>query len=40
MGGVDSIDALDSVYEIDVRYQKLHWPHYIDTVDVLKSAFF
>ena len=40
MGGVDSLDAHVSVYRIDVRGKKWHWPHYINTIDVLKSAAF
>ena len=40
MGGVDSLDALVSVYQIDVRGKKWYWPHYINTTDVLKSAAF
>ena len=40
MGGVDSLDAHVSVYRIDVRGKKWYWPHYINTIDVLKSAAF
>ena len=40
MGGVDSLDALVSVYRIDVREKKWYWPHYINTIDVLKCAAF
>jgi len=38
------LDALVSVYRIDyridVRGKKWYWPHYITTIDVLKSAAF
>ena len=40
MGGVDSLDAHVSVYRIDVRGKKWYWPHYINMIDVLKSAAF
>ena len=40
MGGVDSLDAHVSVYRTDVREKKWYWPHYINTIDVLKSAAF
>ena len=40
MGGVDLLDAHFSVYHIDVRGKKWYWPHYINTLDVLKSADF
>ena len=40
MGGVDSLDDHVSVYRIDVRGKKWYWPHYINTIDVLKSAAF
>ena len=40
MVGVDSLDAHVSVYRIDVRWKKWYWPHYINTIDVLKSAAF
>ena len=40
MGGVDSLDAHVSVYRIDVRGKKWYWLHYINTIDVLKSAAF
>ena len=40
MGGVDSLDAHVSVYRIDVRGKKWYWPHYINTIDVLKSPAF
>ena len=40
MGGVDLLDAHVSVYRIDVRGKKWYWPHYIHTLDVLKSAAF
>ena len=40
MGGVDSLDSLVSVYRIDIRGKKWYWPHYINTIDVLKSAAF
>ena len=40
MGGVDSFDAMVGVYRIDVRGKKWYWPHYINTIDVLKSAAF
>jgi len=40
MGGVHSLDSLASVYRIDVRGKKWYWPHYITTIDVLKSAAF
>ena len=40
MGGVDSLDAHASVIQTDVRAKKLYWPHYINTIDVLKSAAF
>ena len=40
MGGVDSLDNQVSVYRIDVRGKKWYWPHYINTIDVLKSAAF
>ena len=31
---------MKSVYRIDVCGKKWYWPHYIDTLDVLKSAAF
>ena len=40
MGGVDSLDAHVSVYRINVRGKNWYWPHYINTIDVLKSAAF
>ena len=40
MGGVDYLDALVSVYRINVRGKKWYWPHFINTIDVLKSAAF
>ena len=40
MGGVDSLDAHVSVYRIDVRGKKWYWPHYINMIDILKSAAF
>ena len=40
MGEVDSVDAHVSVYRIDVRGKKWYWPHYINTIDLLKSAAF
>ena len=40
MGGVDSLDAHVIVCWIDVRGKKWYWPHYINTIDVLKSAAF
>lgn len=40
MGGVDSLDALVSVYRIDVRGKKWYWHHYINIIDVFKSAAF
>ena len=40
MGRVDYLDALVSVYQIDVPDKKWYWPHYINTVDVHKSAAF
>ena len=38
MGGVDSLDAHMSVYRINGRGKKWYWPHYINMIDVLKSA--
>ena len=32
--------VLVSVYRIDVRGNKWYWPHYINTVDVLKNTAF
>ena len=40
MGGVDSLDAHVSIYRIDVRGKKWYWSHYINTIDVVKSAAF
>ena len=40
MGRVDYLDALVSVYQIDVPDKKWYWPHYINAVDVHKSAAF
>ena len=40
IGGVDSLDALVSLYRIDVHGKKWYWLHYINTVKVLKSAAF
>ena len=40
MGGVDSFDALVSVYGIDVRGKKWHWHNYTITVVVLKRVVF
>ena len=37
MGGIDSLDPHVSVYRIDGREKKWYWPHYINTIDVLKS---
>ena len=34
------LDALVSIYQIDVRGKKWYWPHYKNTIDVLKSAAF
>ena len=40
MDRLDSLDALASVYWIDVRCMKCYWLHYINTFDILKSAEF
>ena len=40
MGGVDSLDAHVSVHRIDLRGKKWYWPHYINTIDALKSVAF
>ena len=40
MAWVDSLDAHVSVYRTDVRGKKRYWPHYTNTIDVLKSAAF
>ena len=40
MGGVDALDAYVSVYRIHVRGKEWFWPHYINTIDILKSAAF
>ena len=33
-------DSNAVVYRIDVRQNKWYWPHYINTLDVLKNAAF
>ena len=40
MALADSLDAFVSVYKIDVHGKKWHWPHYINTVDILKRTAF
>ena len=40
MSGVDFLDAHVSVYRIVVRGKKWYLPHYINTLDILKSAAF
>ena len=40
MGGVDCLDAHVSLYRIDMRGKKWYWPHYINTIDLLKRAAF
>ena len=38
--GIDSLDATVGIYRIDVSGLKWYWPHYINTIDVLKSTAF
>ena len=40
MGRVESLDAHVNVYRTDGREKKQYWPHYINTIHVLKSAAF
>ena len=40
MGGVDSLDTMVGVYRTDIRGKKLYWPHFINTINELKSAAF
>ena len=40
MGGLNSLDALVSIYWIDVHAKKRYWPHYINAADILESVAF
>ena len=40
MGGVNSLDALVSVYQTGIRVKKWYCSKYINTVDMLKSVLF
>ena len=40
MGDVDTLDSLVSNYRIGISGKKWYWPHFINTIDVFKSAEF
>ena len=40
MGGINSLDALVSVYWIDVHAKKWYWPHYVNAADAHESVAF
>lgn len=40
IGGEDSLDAMVSVYRINVCGKKWYWPHYVIIINVLESKVF
>ena len=38
MGGIYQLDSLVAVYRINIRGKKWYWPHFINTIAILKSA--